>query len=154
MYELSSAPGCRRQDLVQPHVKYSGTSRNGCTFVEGQRCLSPESAERFLARGTLKVVDKTRPREYFPRADELRAWLLQVKFDPDGKAYPNLAKGEKPILDTSCASPPMPADVHADLSEWFEKEWQGAKPPRNIHLAIWSLALVAISVFLGFLVTA
>ncbi|KAI0445805.1 hypothetical protein F4803DRAFT_547846 [Xylaria telfairii] len=123
LYEISTEPGAKRQDHVPPKTRYKATSTQGCTFAEGHRCLSPESAERFISRGTLRVVNK-RPHRSFPTNNQLGIWLRQVKFNPDGKARPNLRMGEKPILDASRANPAMPEDVHMDLAEWFENEWR------------------------------
>ncbi|KAI1176483.1 hypothetical protein F4777DRAFT_577978 [Nemania sp. FL0916] len=123
-YELGTYDGYTKQDRVEPETRYSATSKYGCQFVEGQQCLSPESAERFINRGTLKAVNKRRGRTEFPSSDAMRTWLLQVKFDPKGKARPNWLRGEKPILDISGVNPPLPADVQDDLLKWFENEWQ------------------------------
>ncbi|KAH8164059.1 hypothetical protein CIB48_g4211 [Xylaria polymorpha] len=141
LYEISTAPGAKIQDHVPPKTRYKATSREGCTFAEGHKCLSPESAERFISRGTLKVVDKRRPHRPFPAKDELGVWLRQVKFNPDGKARPNLRMGERPILDASRANPPVSDDVYMDLAEWFENEWR--RPNELGLLRHFSLFLLA-----------
>ncbi|KAI0099840.1 hypothetical protein GGR51DRAFT_576051 [Nemania sp. FL0031] len=145
VYEISSAPGSNRQDRVQPNIKYSATSKTGCTFVEGHKCLSPESAERFLARGTLEVTDNRRRCGYFPDRIALQEWLRQVKFNPNGKAHPRRWKNERPILDTSRVQKPMPEDVNTDLLEWFENEWHGPKPRMEMEL-VWVFAAIAIAI--------
>ncbi|KAF2968515.1 hypothetical protein GQX73_g5046 [Xylaria multiplex] len=123
-YVISSFRGGTRQDLVPPNTTYSGASSGGCTFIEGHKCLSPQSAERFIDRGTLKLVRKPGATWRHPNDSDLKSWLRTVKFDPEGKAYPDFLKGEKPILDTSQVHPPIPRDFLNDLSEWFENEWQ------------------------------
>ncbi|KAI0540371.1 hypothetical protein GGR58DRAFT_522301 [Xylaria digitata] len=123
-YEISDFPGAKRQDLVPPGTTYSGSSERGCTFVEAHKCLSPQTAERLIDRGTLKLVKKHGTTWRYPEESDLKAWLRTVKFNPDGKAHSNRAKGEKPILDTSHVQPPIPDDFLDDLSEWFAEEWQ------------------------------
>ncbi|KAI1289123.1 hypothetical protein F5Y03DRAFT_404069 [Xylaria venustula] len=121
-YEISDRIGGKRQDLVQPNTPYSATSSRGCEFAEGHEKLSPRSAERFISRGTLRLVRENGATWEYPSDAELRTWLTSLKFNPDGKARPNLAKGENPILDASNA-PGIPRDLLEALSEWFEKEW-------------------------------
>ncbi|KAI2632879.1 hypothetical protein GGS21DRAFT_146319 [Xylaria nigripes] len=121
-YELSNAPGAIRQDLVPPETTYSATSKNGCSFVEGHYRLSPRTAERFLDRGTLRAVNSGL--DALPDDETLKSWLLQVEFDPRGKACPDGAKGEKAILDIRKTNPPMCPSIHFALSKWFEKEWE------------------------------
>ncbi|KAI1123903.1 hypothetical protein F5Y10DRAFT_269588 [Nemania abortiva] len=151
VYEISSAPGSERQDRVEPSVKYSATSEEGCTFVEGHKCLSPESAERFISRGTLRMVDRRR-RINFPSSDAIRTWLRQVRFNPDGKAHPKWWKGEEAILDTRGARPPMRDDVNTDLLEWFEYEWQKSRPPgrTNSFGIVWQVILIMIGLGIVF----
>ncbi|KAI3335458.1 hypothetical protein F4824DRAFT_501085 [Ustulina deusta] len=124
MYELSDRLGGKRQDLVQPNTPYSATSKTGCTFVEGHEALSPQSAERFITRGTLRLARKPGAPWDYPGDDELKIWLRSVRFNPGGKAHPDLAKGEKRILDARHIFPPIPEDFLTALSEWFEAEWQ------------------------------
>ncbi|RYC57882.1 hypothetical protein CHU98_g8337 [Xylaria longipes] len=143
VYTISSDAGAPKQDRVPPKLLYSATSRFGCTFVEGHKCLSPESAERFISRGTLKVVDK-RARRSFPNDNRLGMWLRQVKFNPNGKAHPNFAMGERPILDAKHVYPPIPDDVYSDLSEWFENEWLGPKWLRRLRQVVWVLLIFTI----------
>ncbi|KAJ8129965.1 hypothetical protein O1611_g3666 [Lasiodiplodia mahajangana] len=145
IYEISRAPGSEQQDRVKPKVKYSATSKEGCMFVEGHKCLSPESAVRFLARGTLEVTDKKR-RSYFPDGQALQTWLGQVRFNPNGKAHPNLSKGEKSILDTNRVRTPIPEDVKTDILEWFENEWHGPKRRTGMELATWALIAIMIAI--------
>ncbi|KAI1748754.1 hypothetical protein F4782DRAFT_534036 [Xylaria castorea] len=153
LHEISSDTDTRRQDHIPPKTLYSATSRHGCTFVEGHKCLSPESAERFISRGTLNVVDKKRARRSFPTDNQLGIWLRQVKFNPDGKARPNLARGERPILDATLANPPMPYGVYVDLSQWFENEWRGQKQLRNerrVSWVLWSFVIFILCVMIAF----
>ncbi|TRX89979.1 hypothetical protein FHL15_009080 [Xylaria flabelliformis] len=147
LYEISDEKGAKRQDHVPPRTRYSATSRRGCTFVEGHRCLSPESAERFISRGTLKVIDK-RARKSFPTNKQLGVWLRQVKFDPDGKARP--ATGETPILDATDARPILPDDVHADISEWFENEWRRSRSERQVASGLWSFIILILCVGIAY----
>ncbi|KAI0857781.1 hypothetical protein F4860DRAFT_517472 [Xylaria cubensis] len=147
LYEISDEKGAKRQDHVLPKTRYRATSRRGCTFVEGHRCLSPESAERFISRGTLKVVDK-RARRFFPTNDQLGIWLRQVKFDPNGKARP--AMGEMPILDTTGVSPTIPDDVHADISQWFENEWRISRNDRQVASGLWSFIILILCVGIAY----
>ncbi|KAI0455753.1 hypothetical protein F5B21DRAFT_470529 [Xylaria acuta] len=152
VYEISSEPGAVRQDLVPPNVLYSATSQRGCTFVEGHKCLSPESAERFISRGTLKVVDG-RTRRSFPTNNQLRIWLRQVKFNPNGKAHPDSLRNEEPILDARHANPPIPDDVYDDLSRWFENEWHRSKRlrgDRHVRWVLWTFIILMLSVAIAF----
>ncbi|KAI0975849.1 hypothetical protein F4678DRAFT_457203 [Xylaria arbuscula] len=121
-YEISDSIGGKRQDLVQPNIPYSATSSRGCKFAEGHEKLSPRSAERFISRGTLRLVRGHGATWDFPSDAELRTWLTSLEFNPDGKAHPDLAKGEKPILDAR-DTPSIPRELLEALSEWFEKEW-------------------------------
>ncbi|KAI1819940.1 hypothetical protein F4861DRAFT_96598 [Xylaria intraflava] len=130
-YEISSTPGAQRQDLVPPNTKYSGTSKNGCSFVEGHRSLSPSTAERFIQRGTLRAVNNGGI-DACPDEETLKKWLVQVEFNPHGKAYPNHSTGEKPILDIRNTDPPMPGAVHIALSTWFENEWKPQAPAAGV----------------------
>ncbi|KAI1738101.1 hypothetical protein F4680DRAFT_450184 [Xylaria scruposa] len=152
LYEISDAIGAERQDHVPPKTLYSATSKRGCTFVEGHKCLSPKSAERFISRGTLKVVDKS-ARKSFPTNEQLGIWLRQVKFNPNGKAFPDLSRGEMPILDDKGVEPRMPDDVYADLSQWFENEWQEPKPSRSDDQTdswvLWSIVILILYVALA-----
>ncbi|KAI0204103.1 hypothetical protein F4808DRAFT_457204 [Astrocystis sublimbata] len=133
-YELSDAPGAQRQDQVPAGTLYRATSQRGASFVGGHRSLSPESAERFIARGSLQVFDLREDRE-LPSIEQLNKWpcqwLRQIRFNPDGKAHPDVARGEKPILDTKHVHPPMPHDIYIDLSEWFESEWRKSGEPKK-----------------------
>ncbi|RWA07376.1 hypothetical protein EKO27_g7717 [Xylaria grammica] len=128
-YEISDAPGARRQDHVPPRMKYGATSRTGCTFVEGHQCLSPKSAERFIDRETLRVVSRPDARWRSPSESDLKLWLRTLKFNPEGRAHPDVSRGEEPILDASQVSPPIPLDFLNALSEWFEEEWEHYQPP-------------------------
>ncbi|TGJ78532.1 hypothetical protein E0Z10_g10229 [Xylaria hypoxylon] len=122
MYEISDAP--RSQDLVLANMEYSGTSRTGCSFVEGHMRLGPQLAGRFIDRGTLKVVRKPRTQWPYPSNADLKTWLRTVKFNPDGKTEPDEANGEKPILDARLAESTIPPKFLYDLSRWFEDEWR------------------------------
>ena len=119
-YELSEYG--KRQDLVNPDMPYSATSRQGCTFVEGHEALSPRSAERFITRGTLRLDRKHGAAWEYPSDEDLKRWLTSVEFNPKGKAHPK--KGEVPILDDSNVDPPIPEEFLTAFSEWLENEWR------------------------------
>ncbi|KAK5635771.1 hypothetical protein RRF57_011483 [Xylaria bambusicola] len=133
-YELSDWPGAQRQDLVKPNLPYSATSTRGCTFVEAHESLSPQSAERFITRGTLRLEKKPGARWAYPSDDDLKRWLTQ------------------PILDASHVYPPIPEDFFTALSEWLEQEWQ--KPSwwkRNLWTVIWLVVVVALAFYFYYL---
>ncbi|KAI1261697.1 hypothetical protein F5Y18DRAFT_440345 [Xylariaceae sp. FL1019] len=114
--------------FVNPGARYSAKSDTGATFVEGHRCLSPSTAERYIANGKLKAVARPGSRCQLPDEEVLKQWLRNVKFDPNGKARPKTWKREKPIC--VWAERHHPAQDH--LSRWFEKEWaklQKKQPP-------------------------
>lgn len=54
---ISTDPGSPKEAAAVGNEMYWGTTERGCTFVEGHRCLSPATANRFMDRGTLKWVD-------------------------------------------------------------------------------------------------
>jgi hypothetical protein len=147
--KISTARGAAKEGIVPPNVTYKATSDGGATFIEGHKYLSPRTAERFIARGTLKAVAVKGSEFRLPDENHLKAWLRQVDFNPDGKVAPNLLKGEKPILGYH---PNMPQDVHLALSNWFAKEWQ--KPKDQFETLGAASVLVAVLAFiLGFLLT-
>ncbi|KAI1079194.1 hypothetical protein F5B20DRAFT_581616 [Whalleya microplaca] len=133
--EISTAAEAKKELIVNPNVAYRGTSRRGCSFVEGHRALSPATAERFIDRGTLRAVELQPGSCPLPEEWQLKKWLREATFYPDGKAYPNYAKGEKPILQYR-DHPVSAKEIRAqkEISKWFEKEWKPMGWPK--YLAI------------------
>lgn len=50
---LSMDPGAAKELPIGPNKVYSGTTQQGCKFVEGHRCLSPRSAHRVIIARSL-----------------------------------------------------------------------------------------------------
>jgi hypothetical protein len=134
--------GCEREGVVPPYVPYAATSKNGCSFVEGHRCLSPRSAERFIDRGTLCAVARDVTRCDLPDEETLKRYLRHVEFDPTGKARPSYWMWEKKILTPTEGCPPISDSAQLALSRWFENEWQGQAS---------SLSPILILIFIGLL---
>ncbi len=138
--EISTAPGAETESVVRPGLPYSGTTRRGCRFVEGHRNLSPRSAERFVDRGTLLAVfggdvgDGYYPQPWgrltAPGQARVREWLRGARFRPDGKAEPDLLRGEWPVLEYK-QEPGSESERRAQLeiARWFEREWRDVAPP-------------------------
>ncbi|KAI0162092.1 hypothetical protein GGR57DRAFT_453115 [Xylariaceae sp. FL1272] len=125
--------------VVQPGARYSAKSDRGATFLEGHKCLSPSTAERYIANGKIKAVASPWSDCKLPEEEVLKRWLRNVKFDPTGKARPNLSKGEKPICVWAEAH--GPAQDH--LSTWFENEWENLqKQPPDCWLVMLIMAVI------------
>ncbi|KAI1363329.1 hypothetical protein F5Y08DRAFT_340724 [Xylaria arbuscula] len=140
----------RRQDLVKPNIPYSATSQRGCTFVEAHEALSPQSAERFITRGTLRLEKNPGAGWEYPSNEDLKRWLISVEFNPEGKAHPNKNKGEKPILDDRNVYPPIPEEFLTAFSEWLEDEWR--RPSWWERNAVAVIVIIVACFLVGFLV--
>ncbi|KAI1343581.1 hypothetical protein F5Y15DRAFT_370480 [Xylariaceae sp. FL0016] len=125
-----------------PNVTYSATSTSGCRFVEGHRALSPVTAERFMARGTIEAVG-----EALPDFETLSKWLLDAEFNPQGYARPIWILGERQILkfrDTGYST--RERAIQRAMAEWFENEWKGNAPVgfRDVFTFLWSCTVVMV----------
>lgn len=147
-FEISTAPGAAKEKPVGPGIRYEGSSRSGCQFVEGHRHLSPASAERFIARGTLRVVrvpSASASASAFASASKmwnlpdeakLRSWLRDAKFRPRGKAELRWWwwwwGSEPKIVDFSGPKPASESErlAQREIARWFEREWKGVTPVR------------------------
>ncbi|KAK8074571.1 hypothetical protein PG997_009234 [Apiospora hydei] len=95
-------PDGRKELFAAREHRYKATSESGCSFVEGHQCLSPTTAERFIARGTLRAVplppkSKTKGDETtLPDQDEIRDLLRTAKWYPSG--VPGLDNTLKPEM--------------------------------------------------------
>lgn len=95
-------PDARKEFYAAREHRYKATSKAGCSFVEGHRCLSPATAERFMARETLRAVPLAESEAEddaevaWPSQDEIRALLRQAKWYPRG--IPGLDNYGKPDL--------------------------------------------------------
>ncbi|KAK8061914.1 hypothetical protein PG994_008280 [Apiospora phragmitis] len=49
-------PDARKELYALRQHRYNATSQSACSFVEGHQFLSPSTAERFIARGTLRAI--------------------------------------------------------------------------------------------------
>ncbi|KAK7915109.1 hypothetical protein PG985_012812 [Apiospora marii] len=105
--ELEAAdPDARKEFYAAREHRYKATSQSGCSFVEGHRCLSPTTAERFMARETLRAVPladsegegegKDEDETHWPSQDEIRDLLHRAKWYPRG--VPSLDNFGKPEM--------------------------------------------------------
>ncbi|KAI8627847.1 hypothetical protein F5Y19DRAFT_486471 [Xylariaceae sp. FL1651] len=137
--EISTARGAAKELIIKPNIKYRATSKEGCSFVEGHRCLSPRTAERFIDRGTLKAVELEGGNCSLPDEEVFKTLLRGVKFNPAGRARPNRYKGEKPILIFPHSESHISLALQRELANWFEKEWQQPKCQTSIDSIIYPL---------------
>ncbi|KAK7962825.1 uncharacterized protein PG986_003650 [Apiospora aurea] len=95
-------PDARKELFAAREHRYKATSKSGCSFVEGHQCLSPTTAERFIARDTLRAIPLPRKGETeedvtpWPDQDEIRALLRTAKWYPSG--VPGLDNTLKPEM--------------------------------------------------------
>lgn len=89
--ELDAAdPDVRKELYAAREHRYKVTSRSGCSFVECHQCLSPSTADRFMARNTLRAVplpdseDEDDEETPWPDQDDIRALLRRAKWNPHG----------------------------------------------------------------------
>ncbi|KAI1867281.1 uncharacterized protein JN550_007012 [Neoarthrinium moseri] len=150
--DLDSREACDSGDICYQHefyvlekASYSATTTTGATFVEGHRCLSPTTAERFMGRGTLtarpvaevdtkqlpartapaKSSSKTAsssvgswPRNLqWPGDDKIMAWLRGVVFLP---GPPTSIAWESPVATEDDMA------ARRCIERWFAKEWRHA----------------------------
>lgn len=167
-FEISTAPGADKEKPVGPGIRYEGSSRNGCQFVEGHRHLSPASAERFIARGTLRVVRvpsasasaSASASEVWSLPDEakLKSWLRSAKFRPGGKAEPRWWWDCEPkIVEFSGEKPASKSErlAQREIARWFEREWKGVTPVKVDagvgfgDMVLCSVLIIILCVFLG-----
>ncbi|KAI0008586.1 hypothetical protein F4779DRAFT_618464 [Xylariaceae sp. FL0662B] len=141
-FEISSISTADQECVIQPNVVYKGTSRHGCSFIEGHRSLSPRTAERFIDRGTLRAVELRRGSCRLPETTTLKRWLREAEFRPGGKAEPDPTRGEWLIL-TYADEAVSEADRRArkEIAKWFEKEWRQPKS--------WSWGLIGLYLIVG-----
>lgn len=127
---------------------YSATSGRGCRFVEGHRSLSPSTAERFMARGTLRAVpgppcaaplaermrrvnlnavqlqDLAWPRGWpWPRQDTIRRWLREASFHPLGPPGLFGRSGEFTFAWGDETGDPVEIRARELIVQWFRQEW-------------------------------
>ncbi|KAI2603415.1 uncharacterized protein GGS25DRAFT_526449 [Hypoxylon fragiforme] len=126
VYATISSHGGYPEHFVKPQVKYSATSKAGCTFVEGHRSLSPSTAERFMARGALRATESNGDYDFAPYQDTIRSWLRSAKFNPRGKARPCCEYcGQLPILEYAIAPrSDLERWMQEGIAKWFENEWR------------------------------
>ncbi|KAI2602129.1 hypothetical protein GGR54DRAFT_625671 [Hypoxylon sp. NC1633] len=124
-YTISTAAEAAKELVVKPGVTYRGRSTQGCRFVKGHRSLSPGSAERFIDRGTLRIVSESGGACQLVSERTLKLWLREAKFNPHGKAEPK--KGEDYILQYNTddkKSTWVERRARLELARWFENEWK------------------------------
>ena len=142
--ELSMEPGAKKEGGFGPGIAYSGTTRHGCRFVEGQRRLSPASAERFLARGTLVAVKSNDSKDgdgyELPDTDTLCRWLRDAQFTPPlsaswwqrwGWGAAEEGKRQEVLMFHDIPTNEAQGRAQRAIERWFENEWKGFEKDRE-----------------------
>lgn len=115
-----SAAGPVTEAPVGAGDSYLGTTKTGCEFVEGHRCLSPTTALRFFDRGTICWFNKDGVAA--PAADQTFV-ADQLRKGPDfGKRGGALVFA---VPGVSHLRRPDRVRLAAELKTWFEAEWVG-----------------------------
>ncbi|KAH9904799.1 hypothetical protein F4778DRAFT_730825 [Xylariomycetidae sp. FL2044] len=136
---------------ADPNIPYTGKSAQGCSFVEGHRCLSPATAARFMERGTLQAAGL--PRSWCGDRKDIQRWLSTAEFNPRGRARPISILGQQPIIryaeDVRNEEMIM---VGRELDLWFEREWND-EVPRSLGGLVFRLVIIVpgVVVFIAFL---
>lgn len=88
-------PTARKELHVPGHNFYKAVSAEGASFVEGHRSLSPQTAERFIDRGTLRIVPDEGTTAW-PEQEALQKLLREAKWFPRGEQ--GLDNTLKPVM--------------------------------------------------------
>jgi hypothetical protein len=152
-YTIETDPRGRHEFPVPRERAYRATSEAGGRFVEGHRSLSPSTAERFMARGTLRAVprrlaalsarmarlnlnsvqvqDMNWPRGWkWPRQDRIREWLRKASFSPRGRPSLLGRSGRFTFKWGDETSDPVEIRARELIVLWFRKEWDTDNLPK------------------------
>lgn len=97
---------------------YDGTTRHGCKFVEGHRCLSPTTAKRYLDRGTLQWFSEVGK----PASNDEQEFILH-RLDDYSQVFGNCS--DAVVLPESLSSVELHEGLDQKLQDWFREEWVG-----------------------------
>lgn len=109
---ISTDPGAPREAATVGDEMYWGTTERGCVFVEGHRCLSPATANRFMDRGTLRWVDRQGYEVNKYEQDYIKGQLQGARFDWDSARRRASIRFAEHNGTTE------------NLAKWFKKEWE------------------------------